>query len=192
MKDSFDKDRELERKFKPDMKAILGKHFFVEDPIEDRERGRDFIIFTLDSREGRLTIGARLRRYDPRTFWKYSREFTTRLSRPSGAETEIHKIMKGYVDFLIYCFADQPEKEIIQHFIADFEVFRNHPEIRPVEIKENNPPDSKFAVYRIDQFPPNFVVDSNPKDFWKTSETIDIHVKRVIETERKLRVVDFM
>jgi len=81
-------------------------------------------------------------------FKKYPKQFTIRWERPSGVKTEIHKIRKGLVNYILYGFVNEDEGKITQYFIGDLELFRLH-EPNPVGIFNNNLPDSKLAVYNL-------------------------------------------
>lgn len=145
-------DLRLERKFSPTLKAILGQQFIVQDPAEDLVGGSDFVVWTLSA----IRVAVRLRtNYYYRA---YPNEFTIRWSRPSGAETEIHKIRKGQVDYLLYGFVDEAESKIISFFIGDLTIFRRiNP--RPIGIYSNQPPDSQLAAFNLTQFPSEFVIN---------------------------------
>lgn len=88
---------------------------------------------------------------------KYADDFTIRWSRPSGVDTEYQKIIKGLVDYILYGFIDQGEEKIISYFIGDLKVFRDSG-VKPFQIKPNNPPDSEFAIFRLKDFPQDFVI----------------------------------
>ena len=156
-KKNFNRDIQLEIRFKRVIKAILGNQFIVQDRIEDLENGTDFLLLKMTP----FKIGVRLRRY--KYFKNYHHEFTLRWSRPSGVKTEIHKIREGLVDYIFYGFVDPKEKQIIQYFIGDLIIFKkNEPEGL---IKPNNPPDSELSIYRISQLPKSFIIK-----FWQARE----------------------
>jgi len=144
-------DLRLEERFATTIKGILGAQFFTKDPAEDTKGGTDFIIWGLQP----LRVAVRLRTHD--YMLKYPNDFTIRWSRPSGVETEIHKIRKGLVDYLFYGFVDATEARLAAYFIGNLVVFRaRNP--KPVCIKTNTPPDSQLAVYSLSQFPADFIV----------------------------------
>ena len=150
---SFERDMNLERKFERQLKAILGNQFIGKEVVADLREGTDFAIFNIRP----FRVGVRLRRYKYYNNLKYRKEFTIRYSRPSGVETEIDKIKKGLVGYILYGFVDQDEQRIIQYFIGDLEVF-NRVSPDPYEIRENYSHDSKLAIYKIDQLTDDFVV----------------------------------
>lgn len=149
----YKKDIKLEKKFSEQIKSILGNYFFSQNVEYDQKYATDFAIFTIPNRE--IRVGIRLRRY--KYFLKYSEQFTIRWERPSGVNTEIHKIRKGLVNYILYGFINEEENDIIQYFIGNLDVFRSY-ESKPVRIYDNIPFDSKLAVYNISQFPSEFIL----------------------------------
>ena len=147
---SFERDIEIEHKFSRTLKAILGNQFIVQDKIEDLENGTDFLLLRVNP----FRVGVRLRRH--KYYLQYPNDFTIRWERPSGVDTEIHKIRKGLVDYILYGFIDEEENKIIQYFIGDLAVFMKT-EIKPI-IKPNDPLDSWLAIYRLSYFPEDFVI----------------------------------
>ena len=154
----LEKDWSLEHKFEPQIKAILADQFITKDIDADMEQATDFAIYVIKP----FKVAVRLRRYD--YYPSFSHQFTVRWSRPSGAETEIDKIREGKVDYFLYGFIDESETRIIQHFIGDLAIFRNN-EPDPCQIFQNDPYDSKFAVWNINQFPTNFIIK-----FWNETQ----------------------
>uniref|UniRef100_A0A6M3JMC6 Uncharacterized protein n=1 Tax=viral metagenome TaxID=1070528 RepID=A0A6M3JMC6_9ZZZZ len=146
----FERDIKIEQKFSRIIKAILGNQFIVQDEIEDLENGTDFLLLRVNP----FRVGVRLRRY--KYFLTFPNDFTIRWERPSGVDTEIHKIKKGLVDYILYGFINKDESKIIQYFIGDLAVFRES-DVKPV-IKSNNPLDSWLAIYNIENFPVNFII----------------------------------
>jgi hypothetical protein len=144
----------LEHRFAEQIKMILGRQFIIQDPVLDRQEGTDFAICILSP----IRVACRLRRYE--YYLKYPDDFTIRWSLPSGQPTEIDKIRRGFVNYLLYGFVDRQEAKIISYFIATLEKYRTWP--NPKWIKVNNPPDSKLAIYSLTQFPPSFVIKRWP------------------------------
>ena len=144
-------DLRLEHRFTRQLKAILGNQFIVQDSGEDLKGASDFLVWGICP----FKVAVRLRTY--KYLLLYPNQFTIRWSRPSGIETEIHKIKKGLVDYLLYGFVDEAEKYILSYFIADFSIFRKvNP--KPVAIFSNTPPDSQLAVFDLDQFSGDFIL----------------------------------
>jgi len=150
---NFQTDIQLEKRFARTIKAVLGNQFICQDEVEDLENGTDFLMFKAEP----FKIGARLRRYKFYEIPEYRNQFTIRCERPSGVQTEIHKIMDGKVDYIFYGFVNKPELRIIQYFIGNLKIFR---EINPtpIGIYFNKPFDSKLAVFDIKQFPNEFIL----------------------------------
>ena len=146
-------------RFLPEIKGILGQHLILtgsED--EDRRRVGDLTELTL----GGLRVGCRVRR--PHFLARFPEEFTIRITRPNGIQTELDKIMAGWGDYLFYGFADAAERALAAWLIGDLTVFRATvwqavERGRPLgRAKANGDGSSDFLPYRIDWFPPAFVV----------------------------------
>lgn len=153
IKSSYSKNIYLEKDYAGMVKCILGNYFIGQDTYQDQTQGTDFLTFTMRP----FKIGVRLRR-KCENFDRYKHEFSIRWELPSGVETEIHKIRKNFVQYILYGFVDESEKKIIRYFIGDLKVFNAHsPAIIP-RIFQNNPRDSDFAVYKIADFPENFIL----------------------------------
>ena len=149
---NFQTDIQLEKKFSRVIKSILGNYFITQDVQEDLHGGTDFLTYTMSP----FKIGIRLRR-QCKFFDRYKNEFTIRWQRPSGVETEIHKIRKNLVQYILYGFVDESQEKIIQYFIADLKIFNNFYK-EPRCVFPNNPRDSDLAVWRISDFPENFIL----------------------------------
>ena len=162
----YEHDIRLEHKFAKQLKAILGMQFFVQDSGEDWKRGTDFVVWGLSPTK----VACRLRTHD--FFLKYPNDFTIRWSRPNGIETEIHKIRKGLVDYLLYGFVDPAETHLVSYFIGNLAVFRNA-QVKPSAIRTNDPPDSQLAAYRLDQLPSEFIVKRWPDSGGYTRKGVD-------------------
>jgi len=147
------KDASLELIFASKIKQILGEIFIQKNIKADLEQATDFAVFTIKP----FKIGVRLRTY--KYYDRYPNQITIRWSRPSGAETEIDKIKKDLVQYIFYGFIDDNMEKIVQYIIVESEVFKD---IKPVEIRLNNPYDSKLAAYDLSQIPSFFIVK-----FWK-------------------------
>jgi len=112
-------DKRWADRFLPEIKRILGE-LFIEEPAieEDTERNTDLIVLKLNA----LRFGCRIRR---NSYLKdYANEFTIREGRPSGAKTELTKIIEGWGDYMFYGFADEGEVSLAKWTVLDFKVFR--------------------------------------------------------------------
>lgn len=147
---SYDIDSRLEYKFARIIKSILGNQFISKDIEADLHEGIDFLVFRLEP----IRVACRLRRFN---YLKYANDFTIRWSRPSGVKTEYQKIMDGMVDYILYGFINEEETKIVSYFIGDLRVFRDL-QIKPYIIRPNNPNDSELAIYRISDFPSDFII----------------------------------
>ena len=106
-------------RFLPEIKRILGEQFIGEPPYEeDAERNTDLIVLKLEP----LRFGCRVRRNQYAD--RYGDEFTVRAGLPSGAKTEITKIIEGWGDYLFYGFCDSEERMLARWSIIDFKAFR--------------------------------------------------------------------
>ena len=153
---AYEEDIRLERSFADKIKIILAQQFIIQDTIADLNQGTDFFIFRVSP----FRIAARLRTYYHFTVDNRKNEFTIRWARPSGIKTEIDKIREGFVQYLFYGFVDSDESDIIQYFIADLNIFKQN-ESKPYKVYPNNPRDSDLAVYKITQFPDDFIIASH-------------------------------
>jgi len=150
----FNRDASLETKLSRQVKAVLGNYFFSKDMNMDLTQGTDFLIMSADP----VKVAVRIRRPGINGYYlkNYGHQFTIRQSRPSGAVTEYQKIMDGLVNYILYGFCNSGETRLETYFLADLDVFRTvNPD--PVEVKVNDPPDSRFNVYQLDQFPADFI-----------------------------------
>ena len=153
-------DMQLEIKLEKQIKMILAEQFIDKDVELDKKKGIDFLIFNVNP----FKVGVRLRRYEYYKNNEYRNQFTIRWTRPTGNETEIDKIRKGYVDYILYGFVDSSEENIIQYFIGNLEIFRKN-EPNPIYTPTNHDKrKSQLAVYALKQFPPNFIVSSENLD----------------------------
>ena len=142
----------------PIIKACLGTCLLREgDFREDARENTDLRVLFLES----VRIGVRIRRYP--FYEKYPDDFTIRYSVPSGAKTEIHKIMDGWGDLFFYCFSNEQENRLIKWTLADLNVFREWYTdgmgiVKPVPVSG-----CFMEAFGWSQFPDNLIVDSSEK-----------------------------
>lgn len=155
----FDRDFDWQRGLIPEVKRILANYLICEAPAEeDMHHGTDLIVLKLDT----VRVACRLRRY--KYLADYGHEFTIRASRPSGAKTELAKILEGWGDYIFYGFADEDAGQLAAWALGNLNVFRlwHHRELwagrRPGEGKNNADGSSDFRVYAIDALPGEFLV----------------------------------
>lgn len=154
---TYDFNIRLERKFAKQIKAILGMQFIGQNPVMDREQATDFMILSMYP----IKVACRLRTYKFYLNPEYRNEFTIRCNLYSGNETELDKIRKGFADYIFYGFVDEKEEKMIKYFIGNLDIFRDYEggmKFKVFENKDKNP--SKLAVYKISQFPKEFIIKS--------------------------------
>ncbi|MCP5099898.1 MAG: hypothetical protein GY943_30460 [Chloroflexi bacterium] len=157
-------DKRWSDRFLTQIKGILGVHLIGEPPMEeDAERNTDLMVLRMDA----IRIGCRVRKNNYLN--KYGNEFTIRSWRPSGAKTELTKLIEGWGDYFFYGFCDAGETKLIRWTLADMRVFRRHyaimlarskPGVIPGITKNNTDGSSSFAAFKWSQFPSDFVVAS--------------------------------
>ena len=158
----WEQDKRWSDRFLPEIKQILGLHLIGEPPQEeDAERNTDLIVLRMEA----VRIGCRVRKNQ--YVAKYGDEFTIRSGRPSGAKTELSKILEGYGDYLLYGFSNEEESHLSLWTLADLRVFRleyNRQLYRlpahsaPGRERSNGDSSSKFCVFRWADFPASIKV----------------------------------
>lgn len=156
---SYERDRKWSDGFMPEIKAILGMHIIGEAPYEeDAHRNTDLIVLKMEA----IRIAVRMRTY--KNFEKYPNDFTIRVGRDSGNETEMRKIMKGFGNLMFYGFEDQDGLRVGHWTIIDLDVFRGTVWDRYLRTKElpgfekrNTDRSSDFRVFRFAEFPPTLI-----------------------------------
>lgn len=135
-------------------------------PEEDSERNTDVVASFVCSVFGRAEVSVSCRMRGPGYYPTYKGDFTIRHSRPSGAATEIDKIIAGHGERMLYCFATHGEQpgtwgnSIAAYGFADLNVFRLHePNVRWKFGKEAAD-GVKWRIYRWHDFPPAFLITS--------------------------------
>lgn len=149
-------DLQLESKLDKEIRNILSDVFITKDAQLDLKEGTDFLIYSVNP----FKIGVRLRRYKFYLNENYRTQFTIRWKRRTNIETEIDKIRKGLVDYILYGFVNKDETKIIQYFIGDLKIFREN-EPKPFQIKTNmDCRCSEFAIYNLKDFSSDFIIHS--------------------------------
>lgn len=154
----FDQDFSFQQRFAAHMIEIAQRAVRVEFASweDDTKHATDLMIMANGAR-----IGCRVRRHAAAC---YSDEFTIRLSRPSGVETEMAKMCAGWGDFGIYGFESEPGSDrlspwvlynihLLREYIADGGGYKEIP----------NHDGTWFAAFNIDQVlsaKPGFVLAS--------------------------------
>ncbi|MEO5366654.1 MAG: hypothetical protein H7831_09930 [Magnetococcus sp. WYHC-3] len=149
---NYDNNIRLERKFADIIKQILGRQFIGQDPVMDREQATDFLVLNVKP----FKVACRLRTL---RYYDFRDQFTIRWKLSSGGQTEIDKIRAGFGDYIFYGFVNKEENKIIDYFIGDLNVFRQHESTIVPGIFSNcddNP--SMLAAYNIASFPMEFII----------------------------------
>ena len=157
---SWRDDKRWSDRFLPEIKSILGIYLIAEPPIEeDAERNTDLMVLKLDA----VRIGCRIRKYQ--YLRPYGHQFTIRAGRPSGAKTELTKIIEGWGNYFFYGFADEREERLAQWVLGDLNALRIYINrqlvLRKGEVpglpKENLDNSSSFIVFEHEGIP-NFII----------------------------------
>jgi hypothetical protein len=161
----FDRDYIWSNKFIPNIADKLGRSLITPAPFEDdTKKNTDLIVLKLDA----VRIGCRIRRHSYLT--EYPNEFTIRTSRPTGARTEMSKIIEGWGNYFFYGFSNENETEIEKWTLADLNVFRlwfnsfiaKHEGRQPGKHKYNDN-GYTFRAFKWSDLPESFIVDSSDK-----------------------------
>ena len=159
-------------RFLPEIKSILGQHLIAEPPIEeDAERNTDLMVLRLDA----VRIGCRIRRHE--YLAPYGHQFTIRAGVPSGAKTEITKVIEGWGNYFFYGFSDEAEQALKQWVLCDLNVFRlSHarmlaackPGEAPGDIRTNSD-GTKLTAFNLSDFPTDLVVAQSRRPIFARS-----------------------
>lgn len=160
---SFDKDFDWQRQFIPQIKMILAQHLIEEAPFEeDARHNTDLLVLQAKV----VRVACRVRHHKFVLDQRYRDQFTIRESRPSGVETELPKVLRGWGDRIFYGFADETETAICAWMLGDLDEFRlwHHRMLwklpaghSPGELIPNRDGTTGRA-YRIDELPDQFLI----------------------------------
>lgn len=143
------------------VKQILGMVFFTEPPEEeDQERNTDLWILRLRRKFTDCRVAVRIRRFEQFMKPGYGNEFTIRSSRPSGAKTELQKMLDGWAQYFFYGFANKHATNFQKYTLADLHWITcwikhyqvEHSELPGIEMP-NPDGSSKFRVFTWGQIP---------------------------------------
>ncbi|WP_372572683.1 hypothetical protein [Ruegeria jejuensis] len=147
-------NRSWSDQFLPEIRRIVGGHLLkaAPDPL-DHFQATDLV--TLDAKD--MRIAARVRR--PGYSMLYPNQFTIRAQVPSGAETELSKIVNGYGDWMFYGHAGVDGLSLQNWWLIDLRAFRaalirhgaNGSFIRMGD--KRNPDGTCFKWFDIQSFP---------------------------------------
>jgi hypothetical protein len=156
----FDSDFDWQRGLIPEMKRVCANYLIGEAPAEeDQQHNTDLIVLKLDP----VRVACRLRRNSYLERWPD--EFTIRAGRPSGALTELQKILSGWGDYIFYGFASADETRLAAWMLGDLKMFRLWHSQQLLAIgkppgvgQRNGDGSSTFRAYRIGELPERFVI----------------------------------
>jgi hypothetical protein len=159
------RDYDWQRPLLSRVKQVIAEKLIVEgDFEEDARHNTDLIVLTVEAKR----IAVRLRRYEYAT--RYGGEFTIRSSRPSGAQTELAKVISGWGDYIFYGFAHPDDPfNLARWMLGNLKVFRlwHSTELangrRPWTNQKNGDGSSGFHAYKISDLPSEFVEARYPK-----------------------------
>lgn len=153
------RDFDWQRCFIPELKRIVGEHLIGEAPAEeDAERNTDLIVLRLEA----VRVACRIRHWQ--YIHDYGDEFTIRASRPSGAKTEMRKLVEGFGDYILYAFADEKEEHLAAWLLGDLSLFRGWFAEQLMRIgkapgtRRHNGDGTSFYAFNILDLPADFVV----------------------------------
>ena len=162
----FKSDFEWQRRFLPEIKWILAQHLIVEAPFhEDTQHNTDLMappemmVLELPT----MRVACRVRTYGELLKKGYKDEFTIRSSRPSGAKTELYKMLaEGWGDYIFYGFSNQDSTRLTAWLLGNLHAFRvwhsdriSRGLLAGIE-RSNGDKSSKFRVYQIAEMPSDF------------------------------------
>ncbi len=115
----YNVNRHWSDQFLPEIKSIIGSHILkaAPDPL-DHFQATDLLM--LDAKD--MRIAARVRRHGYAD--RYPHQFTIRAKLPTGAETELSKIVNGYGDWMFYGHAGPDGRTILNWWLIDLRAFR--------------------------------------------------------------------
>lgn len=166
---TFEEDFEWQKRFRGHFSEIAREavRADVAPDEEDWKRNTDFILSTVIPLPNRdIRVSARVRRHE--YMRRFKDEFTVRLSRPSGAETEMPKIRAGWGDFTIYGFESEPGSDRLHPwFIGNVNLLRSYigegGYYKPHKNKDNS---STLGAFHLADMPLGFVLKSEGLTAW--------------------------
>jgi len=174
MAKNWETDKGWSDKFLPEIKQILGLYLIGEPPVEeDRYRNTDLMVLKMDA----VRIGCRVRRSVTergyQTLKRHNDEFTIRAGRPSGAKTELAKVVEGWGDYFFYGFASA---DTLCHWtLCNLNEFRGwftryiatHKGEVPGIGKVNKDGSSDFKAFKFSALPRPFIVAKEWGDMYE-------------------------
>ena len=163
---SFERDFQWQGRLLPRVKQVIlaalpNVATIAEASFEEDAKHNTDLVLKIEA----TRVSCRLRRSEYTL--RYPDEFTIRSGRPSGAQTELAKMLSGWGDYVFYGFADPGDVDLTAWFLGDLKVFRlwHHRSLTalpagraPGSERTNKKDGTKFRAYRISELPPEFVV----------------------------------
>jgi hypothetical protein len=173
---TVEEDFEWQQKFRGHFSEIAQHSMRVEvaPAEEDWKRNTDFVLSTVvPVRDRQIRVSARVRRH--KYIRRYRDEFTVRLDRPSGVETEMPKIRAGWGDFTIYGFESEPGSDRLgPWFIGNLGLLRDYLRRGGYYIPQTNRDGSStFGAFHLGDMPLEFVLQSEGLTAWDESRIWD-------------------
>ncbi|MEM7470723.1 MAG: hypothetical protein AAF340_05170, partial [Pseudomonadota bacterium] len=162
----YPSNRRWSDRFLPEIKQIIGSHLLETAPDpEDHFNATDLMM--LDARD--MRIAARVRR--PGYAGRYPNQITIRSKLPSGAPTELSKIVNGKGDWMFYGHSNASQDGIAHWSLIDLRAFRagliRHTQNGwPIRMGDRTNPDgSGFKWFDVSSFPeePRLVVATSTR-----------------------------
>ena len=176
---NFENDKKRVDKFEPQIKSICGQVFIKTAPKRiDCEEATDLIVLEIDP----IRIACRVRHHKFLNY--YDDEFTIRYDRPSGAKTELEKILNGWCDYNFYGFADKSDTYVEQWIIGDLNVFRDEYlalKLSGRVIKRwNRDGSSELSAFKIKDLSNKFIYADGYKRYKVIEKSLDDPINNVI------------
>ena len=170
--DDWKKDKLWSDVFIPEIKQILGTHLIAPAPFdEDAERNTDLIVLKLEA----VRIACRIRKN--KYLASYGNQFTIRSGRPSGAKTELTKIIEGWGDYFFYGFAAANERHLERWILGRLGALRLYINRqlalnrRGWEQQKNIDGSSDFVCFEYEKIP-EFIVATGPQQMALFGEAV--------------------
>lgn len=145
----------------PEVKKACAPYLIHQSkPEDDMKRNTDLTV------DPNIRISVRIRSYEDLHKNNYANEFTIRADRPSGAETELSKVISGWGTHTFYGFANSDYTGFAAWMLGDLNVFRRwftaflatNSGTQPGVLIPNTDGSSSFRAFTISELPPDFVI----------------------------------
>jgi hypothetical protein len=159
-----EKRRARSDKHLPQIKGIIGPLMLEESSFEiDTQEATDLMVMTARD----IRIACRVR--DFQYMEKYGNEFTIRRYS-NGNETEMHKIIGGWGDWMFYGFSTEDDSSVARWFLIDLDVFRYNLIQHQKRVRTGRKPNgdgTELQWFDVRSFTPNILIAaSHPVAFF--------------------------